>query len=367
MNDFDENQIIRAERIHASIQKHIPAELRQSSKIILKRPSRFPEPRKLSFPPQSETDKRAQAELLAWYSQRQKREHAGILGIEEIPKWSAASDLVEWGFPYYHFTDDFEWMMRASERSEQNEQWIDSPHHDLLSQLIASGKIPDDRGGDVSNWPRKLDRAWSRASQHGHAIPQKFYDGKEPSDGEAEAFYAARSLFDSGFIDQSNLQTYGTRLSVRSLVSNFPVPHPSRRGSVPFLIDQLWVILQREPSVRLLAIEVDGSQHLETKKQEHDAERDEILTRLGYEVWRVAAWWCRVDAWRVIQTVMAEANLLPYGESWLGDTCLTNIDSYVCDICGKPMVRYDQHWIQQWNEPDSDSLLKAHECCHPTP
>ena len=101
-----------------------PCYLRQSSKIILKRPSQFLEPRKLSFPSQSETDKQAQAELLAWFSQRQKRDHAGILGIEEIPKWSAASDLVEWGFPYYHFADHFEWMMRASEQSEQNEKLL---------------------------------------------------------------------------------------------------------------------------------------------------------------------------------------------------------------------------------------------------
>jgi hypothetical protein len=232
-----------------------------------------------------------------------------------------------------------------------------------LFKLIGLGKVPRDTGSELFHRPRTLDKAWSRAAQHAHEIPLQFMTGKGLGYGEQEAFYAADYIFHSGCIESLCLQRSGWRYRLCSLVSNFPVPNPDRREGPPFLIDQLWVILEPGPSVRLLAIEVDDESHLDPEREKRDRKRDEILTTLGYDVWRVGGWWCRVDAWRVIAKVLADAFLLPDEESLMKESSLTDIESYVCEYCGKPMIRYDRCWIRQWRENEHDDLHKAHECC----
>ena len=347
----EEGQVERALRIHKNIEPHLA-----SSSIIRKQPSRNPSEVKIIFPPQSEEDKQAEKELVKWYQERLKRKHPNLISGDEVFDLGAARDLSGWGIPIYKSTKTEAFFQLEAEHME-NEKWVASPHHGSLMDLLSRGIIPDDQGQDVSSHSRTLNQAYSLAIQQGYKIPEKYFTHPKASYGEEEAFYAARRIFGSGRVDQINLKLYGSHICVRSLVSNFPVPNPNNPFGPPFFIDQLWIVLTGGPAVRLLAIEIDGEHHLQPEQQKHDAIRDEILTDLGYEVWRVGGWWCRVDAWRAIVEVLVKAGILPDAESYLGESSLGDINTYVCDICDQPMVRWDTDWIKEYRDG------KAHRMC----
>ena len=308
------DQVERAKRIHDQIPPHL-----RGSPIILRAPGIIPEPRRLLSP----------------------------VGVET------------------HVTD-LEWLIKNV--VTPNDEWTKNPHHELLLKLIDEAQLPEDRGQDTSMWAKSLDRAHRLARLVGYSIPEEWDGDSQPSDGENEAFWAARSVAESGRIESPGSQRGEYRAYVCTLVSNFPVPN-ANRNCAPYFLDLLWVVLQPGATVRLMAIEVDGPQHLQPEKQASDRARDAHLAELGYEIWRVAGWWCGVDAWRAVTEVLVRANLLSPETARFREPFLTDIASYVCDVCGKPMVRYDKDWIQHWFEreegAESDSLLKAHECCHP--
>ena len=98
--------------------------------------------------------------------------------------------------------------------------------------------------------------------------------------------------------------------------------------------------------MRVICLEIDGEAHIRESWAEAEA-RDEDLAALGYEVYHVAGWWCRVDSYRVICEFLAESGIHSEAVGWLHGSSLKRIDDYVCARCEKPMNRWGDNWIQE--------------------
>lgn len=233
------------------------------------------------------------------------------------------------------------------------------PFHDhkLLKETINNGQLPWNIGAGAPGQAWPLYMAMEEAKRLGYRIPNKYITKARPSYGEDEAYYAARKLA-YYYRHRSTDLPY----QVIAVCTNFFVPHQYGMKYCPYFIDLLWILVNENLNIRLLAIEIDGEHHFD--RQERDAARDEYLTSLGYEVWRVANWWCRVDGWKVISEVLTQAGIVPssYNHRYrlVGENRLTTISRYVCARCHQPMVRFDDDWIVEVD----DELI--HRSCRET-
>lgn len=352
----DHDQIADALRAHRSIKnpalKHSP--------ILLKRPA-APIKHKLQTRPLTEKEIALAAEMCAeWEEILKKREDTGIKMLgEEVYRPDP------WGFPILlHTEEEREFVLKAQE------EWRQSPNHETLWQILKRGWCPDDFGDFSVPDVTELDTARKHAQRRGHRIPSSFFGGSPTSYGEEEAWFAAWMMVDGGYGGGYGLWYSGIgdwlerdrwRQRVMSLKNQFAVPNPRYPEGHPYLLDQLWVVIEPGPQVRLFAVEVDGEGHLTEEQQKKDRIRDAALESLGYEVYRVAGWWCRIDPYRVIAEVLEASGLFPNAHRYLSGGHLTTIDEYVCDICSQLIVRWDGDWLQAWR--DRGTWHIAHESC----
>jgi len=233
---------------------------------------------------------------------------------------------------------------------EEAWQWFQSRHHELLQSLIARGDVPRqwpefmERPG--LSEPQSLGAAYLHARKNGYRIPDSFLENApKTSYGEKEAFYVAtefaanRCTFDLSDSDQALMQR------ILQVSSSFLVPN-GKPGCSPYVADQLWIVEGPEGTVRLIVLEIDGEHHLETNNRYRDLERDTHFNELGYEVYRVAGWWARIDPWRVIGEFLSEALGLRSFQEALR-FAPPSIHDYKCFACGGPMVRWDDRWIEE--------------------
>jgi len=135
--------------------------------------------------------------------------------------------------------------------------------------------------------------------------------------------------------------------SLCQLTGQFIVPDPLEEWKAPYLLDQLWIMLYPDRKVRLIGLEVDGEVHLEPEQRARDRRRDVMLAAMGYEIYRVAGWWCRIDPFRVICEFLSASNLLPDANQRPVTSRFQTINDYVCDYCGNPLYRRDEDWIEE--------------------
>jgi hypothetical protein len=245
----------------------------------------------------------------------------------------------------------------------------DGADHATLVAAVRAGEIPIGGGYDspVNNprHPPSLAFALQMARKRGYRVPQDLADRADRgvSFAERSAWHAAHAFVRHGapgcVVGPDML---GRRLGALHLTGSHVVPDPTRPGKVPYVVDQLWIVAANEgAAVRLLALEIDGEHHLDPANANRDRRRDEVLEAAGYEVFRVAGWWCRIDPFKVVLEFMRAAGLVPGGVTLRGEPFLATIDDYACGICGLPMIRFDEDWIAEVSFHDDDMAVHA-EC-----
>ncbi|MBD1838866.1 hypothetical protein [Coleofasciculus sp. FACHB-501] len=212
--------------------------------------------------------------------------------------------------------------------------------------------------------------AFKRAKLLGYKIPQSYLQEEKVSYGEKEAYHAAwmmvslnwyLSLLPSSFWEEWRESVY----KINFFTSQFIVPQFSsldRYKYTPYILDQLWVVRESNSTVRLIGLEVDGEHHFKTDEQkEKDSQRDERLANMGYEMYHVAAWWCRVDPYRVISEVLEATDITPGILDNFYYSDFKSIDDYRCDFCKNLIVRYNQEDLVV--KKCGKDRLKFHQSC----
>jgi hypothetical protein len=240
-------------------------------------------------------------------------------------------------------------------------EWFEGGDHGLLMSMLSEGRVPyawHEQNNPES--PITTTRAYRTARERGYSVPEKFLTNREVSFSEREAFYAgymiARGHFrelnpylhDMEDADPSYEDRYVSfRSSFCQLTGQFIVPDPLEEWKAPYLLDQLWIMLYPNRKVRLVGLEVDGEVHLEPEKRANDRRRDVMLAAMGYEIYHVAGWWCRIDPFRVVCEFLSASNLLPDANRLPVTSRFQTINDYVCDYCGNPLYRRDEGWIEE--------------------
>jgi hypothetical protein len=195
--------------------------------------------------------------------------------------------------------------------------------HEDLQQLLAAGTFPQ----QVSSLPAviPLDVALSKAESLGYVTPATVVTYGPIDEAGQNAFRAAQEIS-------------VRRVSPRVLyfTSPFVVPDPLSTIRTPHIFDQLWVSRDevRPNGVRLLAF------HLQRGERMMSIERrqDRGFGMMGYETFRAAAWWARVDPQRVLHEFLELAGIPTsdrFRRPYPGDT----INDYRCADCRGPMIR----------------------------
>lgn len=236
--------------------------------------------------------------------------------------------------------------LAAGGLAQDADDWYYFRHHDLLMKLLQRGVTPNrweehsDRAGITT--PQSLTDALQRARDNGYQVPSAFIDaGSATSYGEKEAFYAARE-YGSNRITHAEVSSEDRDLiatSVQQVSSSFIIPNKHPHYS-PFIADQLWIVRGPANTVRFLVLEIDGEHHNTEQNAQRDRARDLHFNSLGYEVYRVAGWWARIDPFRVVGEFLKCA-LGTQSFSGAFEFAPDSITAYRCDLCGEPMRRFD--------------------------
>src|SRR5215211_6944538 len=237
---------------------------------------------------------------------------------------------------------------------ELRTDWYEGGDHHLLMRMLAEGRVPIawlERSGP-DNPKRKL-WAYEIAKERGYSVPDKFLTKEEVTFTEREAFHAAhmiaRGHFDPYWTDNLDREALSFFKAVLcQLTGQFVIPDPlEEEWKAPYLVDQLWIAVYPDRKTRLIVLEVDGEGHLKPEQRERDKKRDVMLAAMGYEVYRAAGWWCRVDPYRVICEFLSASRLFPNAHHFLVGSHFRTISEYVCDWCSAPLSRWDDNWIQE--------------------
>lgn len=345
--DYDK-QIEWARRAHHSV----PAHLRNSPIILHSTPQ--PIYHQFKFRPQTEEDKQAQRQLENWYHENQPVFRLGDTHLVE-----AATKSLRWGFPYYGRLADEELLDMLVTETPYDQAWIHSPHHELTMEMLAQHIVPSNIGAGCPGEPVPLAVAMKHARERGHSIPDSYLTDQPPGEGEDSAYYAARNMIYRQKAQTGDWTTMDSRPAMRALTRKYAIPNPDYPTLTPYFVDQLWVMLERGPRVRLIAVEIDGERQQTPEQQAKERHRDHVLNQLGYEVFHVASWWCRIDPWRVIAEVFTASGIDPEASEQFARSGLRSIDDYVCAACNEPLIRWDDYWIVR-NE-DGEIM---HDACH---
>lgn len=235
-----------------------------------------------------------------------------------------------------------------------SEEWYSGGDHHLLEKIFASGCTPHgwDQVGSAYTAP-PLSSAWLRAKARGYNVPDSFLGEKENSYGENEAWCAAQMLVRGHTGCFTRTRTGHSTIDAELwnwqekvwLTGSFIIPNPKLPANAPYIADQLWIVLD-DTKIRKVVLEIDGEQHLTPERQERDEKKDAVLESLGYEVYRVAGWWARIDPYRVICEFLDASEIFPNAKRFLKFGNARSLNEYHCSICDQAMCRWDEDWIQ---------------------
>lgn len=254
------------------------------------------------------------------------------------------------------------------------DRWFEGGDHELLKEIMKAGRIPL---GWSESWlpsnPRTLQQALLIAKKRGYNVPEKFIETSgNVTYSESEAFYAAYMLVSGNFTSWREDSILGDRRdllsiwneqrsSVCQLTSQFIVPDPLDNNKTPYFLDQLWVYATSEQQVRLIGLEIDGEVHLDDESQKRSKTRDTMLAAMGYEIYHMAGWWCRIDPYRVVCEFLNASGIFPNAQNYILGHEYENIYDYKCQICHEYMVRWDIDSILETNIHD-EYVLAHREC-----
>lgn len=249
--------------------------------------------------------------------------------------------------------------------------------HDLLFKAMKTGwshitscckKIPKRQEKYCQQWSHS--HALRIAKDRGYLVGNELLREQQVAYGEYEAYYAVREILHGqapgAWLKKSNFDTFMHNYakwhkSVKLVTSQFIVPSSTHTNTIPYILDQLWLISHNKNQVRLLGLEIAGEHHIFNGGQSKTLGRDNYLKELGYEMYRVASWWCRVDPYRVICEFLNVSGIFPDAIHYLIGSELNSIDKYKCGICNAPMVR--SHWDSIQKCQIGNSTVLAHKSC----
>lgn len=301
--------------------------------------------------------------------------HDYIEKLEKLTSLSLKSSPVFLGLPSQKLTLQIPKQSKAC--YEYVEQlYEDISNHDCLFKALRTGwnyidlnckKIPNTKERYFQQLSRS--HAFRTARDNGYLIPNSFFEKNQFCYGQYEAYYALDEILQSNILgvysDSSNYHNIYSNAewykSVKLITSQFLIPSSVHRSSIPYIIDQLWVVSQNPNQVRLIGLEIAGEHHFLNGGQSKTLGKNNYLKELGYEMYQVASWWCRVDPYRVICEFLNASGIFPDATKYLIGSELNSIDEYVCGICAAPMVRWNWDWIQECKVGNSTVL--AHKNC----
>ena len=306
------------------------------------------------------------------------RIHEYIGQLERLTKLSLKSSPIILGSP--KTKNIFDIPVSSKPCSEYVEQlYEDIGDHDLLMQALRSGwHYINSNQSIISTTKEKYfqqlntSHAFHKAKQLGYQIPEQCLKTKQFCYGQYEAYSAIHEILHGKALvvwsPKSNfynfLHSYAEFYkSVKLITSQFIVPSSGYQFAPPYIFDQLWVVSHGINQVRMLGLEVAGEQHFLNGGQNKTLGNEKYLEELGYEMYHVASWWCRVDPYRVISEFLSEAGIFPEAKNYLIGAELDSIDKYVCGICHAPMVRLGWDWIQKC-QIGSQTVYAHKHCVH---
>lgn len=249
-------------------------------------------------------------------------------------------------------------------------QWEDFPDHKLLTCMLESGLVPKDLDVDSLRIgkPSSCGEMQKRSEMHGYSAPYEGEISKSISISEYNAFYAATSLFANN--DKSLDWLFNCEFSkvmrwrekVCQITSQFVVPSLFDNQKWPYLLDQLWIVRMPGDNIRLIGLEIDGEEHLRPKEIKKMIRRDAELNSMGYEMYHVAGWWCRVDPFRAIAEFLSCAGIDSSVLENLRINNKQNVSDYLCDYCGQKMARHEPEDIFECNSRYDTKCY--HNACH---
>lgn len=251
-------------------------------------------------------------------------------------------------------------------------RWLEGGDHYLLQEILASGRVPLAWSETWSAMrPRNLHEANTLARKRGYNVPDRFLAddaSQNVSYSESEAFYAAYLLVSGNYhgwlqdVEREDVEYW--RPLVCQLTCQFIIPDPLTQGKSPYIVDQLWIVSSYpDLKLRLMAVEIDGEIHLGEGEQESSKKRDAMLLAMGYEVYHLAGWWCRVDPFRTICRFLEASRLVSELTKSLRGGNLDSIDQYQCGLCGNPIVRREADWLYEIEIKESGLRYIAHGEC----
>lgn len=304
------------------------------------------------------------------------RIHEYVSQLERLTKLSLKNSPIILGTPSKKNVFNVPVLSRPS--TEYVEQlYEDIGNHDLLLQSLRTGWHYINSNGKVlatskEKYFQQLNssQVYRRAKQLGYQIPEQCFKTKQFCYGQYEAYSATYEIFNGKALGiwspRANYNNFMHSYAqfykaVKLVTSQFIVPSSGHQFSTPYIFDQLWVIAHGINQVRLLGLEVAGEHHFLNGGQSKTLGNEKYLEQLGYEMYHVASWWCRVDPYRVISELLREAGIFPEALDYLVGAELDHINKYVCGICCQPMVRLGWDWIQKCQI--GDRTMYAHKHC----
>lgn len=248
------------------------------------------------------------------------------------------------------------------------DKWYAGGDHVLLMEMIDAGRLPLAwREYWTPDDPPQHQHALRIAKERGYQVPHKFLaQDSQQSYSEKESFHAAYTFvsgqpagfWGNAFREVPEIRSWSKDLC--QLTGQFIVPDPLEETKTPYFLDQLWILLLPDRRIRLIGLEIDGEIHLEPERSEKDRRRDVMLAAMGYEVYHVAGWWCRIDPYLVIAEFLRASGICNVAPDYVIGA-KNSIDEYVCDVCHEPMVRWDHSDIQR--AEIGGEVLTGHRFC----
>ncbi len=247
-------------------------------------------------------------------------------------------------------------------------KWYSGGDHVMLMQMIDAGRLPLAwREYWTPDDPPQYQHALEIAKERGYQVPHKFLaEESQQSYSEKESFHAAYTFVSgqpAGFWGRAFWDVPDIRkwtMDLCQLTGQFIIPDPLEKTKTPYFLDQLWILLLPNRRIRLIGLEIDGENHLEADRVERDGRRDAMLAAMGYEVYHVAGWWCRIDPYLVIAEFLRASGICEVAPNFVTGA-KQSINAYTCDLCHELMVRWDHSDIEQ--AEIGGRLVTGHRFC----
>lgn len=307
--------------------------------------------------------------------QRAEKIHDYIQKLEKLTNLPLRSSPVILSSPRQQIS--LELPREVKQSYEYVEQlYEDISEHELLFKAIKTGWEYINSGYKIvptskEDYFQQINKSYvfQVAKERGYSVSDDYLKEHKFCYGQYEMYYAVHEIMQRNAFDfllsksysQNFIHTYTNWYKCVKLISSqFIIPLTSTVQKNPHILDQLWVVSHNINQLRLLGIEIMGEGEFLSRNQ-RKTNNTVLLNQLGYEIYQVASWWCRVDPYRVICEFLKASGIFPDATKYLIGAELNTIDEYVCGICHAPMVRWGWDWIQRYQIGNKTVL--AHKDC----